>query len=151
MKIILSNTQYKRLFTESMEDKLSMNFDKVINVLKKYNNRNFINELLTFYDGFDDFLKNSLINYNKFIDLFIEKVLNVDKPQNFSFSRFNDDYSSIGDIQNEIITYLNEKGDYKTLINFLIKGKFLFRASSPIQLTMSSIFVSHHPGSFCSI
>jgi len=139
MKIILSNTQYKRLFTESMEDKLSMNFDKVINVLKKYNNRNFINELLTFYDGFDDFLKNSLINYNKFIDLFIEKVLNVDKPQNFSFSRFNDDYSSIGDIQNEIITYLNEKGDYKTLINFLIKGKFLKFNDTTLELIIDSL------------
>ena len=139
MKIILSNTQYKRLFTESIDDKLSINFDKVINILSKYNDVNFIKELLTFYDGFEDFFKKSLINYKKFIDLFIGKVLSVSKPQLFSFSRFNDRYSSIADIQNEIITYLNEKGDYKTLINFLIKGKFLNFNDTTLELILDSM------------
>ena len=31
MKIILTNIQYKRLFTESIEDKLSTNFDRINN------------------------------------------------------------------------------------------------------------------------
>ena len=139
MKIILTNIQYKRLFTESIEDKLSTNFDRIIYEISNYSGKDFINELLSFYDNFPDVLKNNFIKYKKFIDLFIQKVLNVGKPQDFSFSRYNDKYSSIGDIQNEIITYLNEKGDYKTLINFLIKGKFLKFNDTTLELIIDSL------------
>ena len=68
MKILLTNKQYKRLFTESLDEKMVKIFDKIINIIKKYNDGYFIRELLSFYENFDDYFKLNFVNYDKFID-----------------------------------------------------------------------------------
>jgi hypothetical protein len=98
-------------------------FDKIINIIKKYNDGYFIRELLSFYENFDDYFKLNFVNYDKFIDLFIDKVLSVTKPQ--LFSRFRHDEGDIKEIHNSIISHLIEEGDYKKLISYLIKGKYI--------------------------
>lgn len=123
MKILLTNKQYKRLFTESLDEKMVKIFDKIINIIKKYNDVYFIRELLSFYENFDDYFKLNFVNYDKFIDLFIDKVLSVTKPQ--LFSRFRYDEGDIKEIHNSIISHLIEEGDYKKLISYLIKGKYI--------------------------
>ena len=123
MKILLTNKQYKRLFTESLDEKMVKIFDKIINIIKKYNDVYFIRELLSFYENFDDYFKLNFVNYDKFIDLFIDKVLSVTKPQ--LFSRFRNDEGDIKEIHNSIISHLIEEGDYKKLISYLIKGKYI--------------------------
>lgn len=123
MKILLTNKQYKRLFTESLDEKMVKIFDKIINIIKKYNDVYFIRELLSFYENFDDYFKLNFVNYDKFIDLFIDKVLSVTKPQ--LFYRFRNDEGDIKEIHNSIISHLIEEGDYKKLISYLIKGKYI--------------------------
>ncbi len=123
MKILLTNKQYKRLFTESLDEKMVKIFDKIINILKKYNDVYFIKELLSFYENFDDSIKLNFINYDKFIDLFIDKVISVTYPQ--IFSRFRHNEGGIKEIHNSIISHLLDRGDFKKLISYLIKGKYI--------------------------
>lgn len=137
MKILLTNKQYKRLFNESLDDKMIKIFDKILNILKKYNDVYFIRELLIFFENFDDSAKLNFINYDKFIDMFIDKVISVTKPH--IFSRFLYDVGDIVTIHNSIISHLIEEGDFKKLISYLIKGKFLSSNDKTEELIVDAL------------
>lgn len=137
MKILLTNKQYKRLFNESLDDKMIKIFDKILNILKKYNDVYFIRELLIFFENFDDSVKLNFINYDKFIDMFIDKVISVTKPH--IFSRFLYDVGDIVTIHNSIISHLLEEGDIKKLISYLIKGKFLSSNDKTEELIVDAL------------